>query len=176
MAQPEYVPTTNRDRQRASERLPTPHSWHADRPAEVVQKGGQPAGKRFGTPGPDQGFALKLVRSWEDKLVLAPGEDREDVIAGAVAVAMRRSGQFGRAPVTFDIEHALALWGFLTTAGTDLTSYRRTLFEGCAHEYQRQRDIADHVPEHTLRMPPAEVRLGVGAGRWRQLLGAPASV
>lgn len=171
MAQPEYVPSAPRDKQRASERLPTPQGWRPDRPGEVVHQGGQPVGKHFGTPGPDQGYALKLAREWKDKLVLAPGEHLDDAVAGCVAVAMRRAGLLGRAPVTYDLELAFALYGYLTTAGTDLTAFRKALFESCAHDYNLQRDIADRVPEHTLRLSPADVRSRIAGGGWRQLLG-----
>ncbi len=149
-----------------------PAAWFADRPGDVVGLGGQPVGQGFGTSGPDQGYALKLAHRWEDKVVLAPDESRDDVIAGALGVALRRAALFGRAPVTYDLELALAVWGYLTNAGTDLVTFRRRLFEGCAHQYPAQREIADRVPAKTLAMKPAEVRSVIGAGGWRDLLQA----
>jgi hypothetical protein len=172
MAQPEYVPTAPRDRTRVSERLPTPHAWRAQRPAEVVHKGGQPLGEGFGVVGPDQGYAFTLARLWDEKLVLAPGEDRGDVVAGCVTVAMKRAGTFGRAPVIYDVEVAFAVWGYLTSAGTDLVAFRKPIFRGCAHDYAAQRRVADQVPVTTLRLSPAEVRSRIGAGGWRELLDA----
>jgi hypothetical protein len=171
MAAPEYVPTATSDRLRVSERLPTPEAWRADRPGEVVHDGGQPVGDGFGTPGPDQGYALKLARLWEPKLVLSPGEKIDDVMAGCTAVALRRAGLLGRAPVIYDLEVAFAGWGFLTSAGADLVAFRKPLFEGAAHDYQVQRPVADQVPETTLRLAPAEVRERLGNGEWRALLG-----
>jgi hypothetical protein len=171
MAQPEYVPSAPRDRHRVSERLPTPAGWRANRPAEVVLEGGQPQGPRFGAIGPDQGYALKLIRQWEDRIVPAPGEDKRDVIAGVTAVAMRRASLYGRAPVTFDVEVALLIWGFVGDAPPELVAERKGRFEGCAHEYLRQRAIADAVPEATLRLTPAQVRDRAGRGEWRSLLG-----
>jgi hypothetical protein len=169
MAQPEYVPAGPTTR--VSERLPTPLAWKADRPGEVVHQGGQPTGDRFGTAGPDQGYALKLARRWEDKVVLASGEQRADVMTGCVAVALKRATAFSRAPVIFDIEAALALFGYLTNAGTELVAFRKPLFEGCVHSYNQVRDIADRVPEHTLRLTPADVKLRLAAGGWKAMLG-----
>jgi hypothetical protein len=171
MAQPEYVPTAPRDRLRVSERLPTPLAWRADRPAELVHQGGQPVGDLFGVAGPDQGYALKLVRLWDDKLVLAPGEERRDVLAGCVAVAMKRAGLFGRAPVIYDVEVGFAVWGYLTSAGAELVAFRKPLLRGAADDYHVQRRVADHVPPLTLRLTPAEVRSRIGSGDWRSLLG-----
>jgi hypothetical protein len=169
MAQPEYVPAGPKTR--ASERLPTPLAWKADRPGEIVHQGGQPTGDRFGTAGPDQGYALKLARRWEDKVVLTPGEPWADVTTGCVAVALKRATVFSRAPVTYDVEAALAVFGYLTNAGTELVAFRKPLFEGCAHHYNQVRDIADQVPESTLRLTPDEVKSRVAAGGWKALLG-----
>jgi hypothetical protein len=171
VAQPEYVPAAPKDRHRVSERLPTPASWHATRPGEVVQLGGQPTGPRFGVAGPDQGYALKLARLWEDKLVLAPGEHLGDAKAGCVAVALKRAGTLGRAPVTFDLELAFAVYGFLEGAPADLVAFRQPLFRSCAHDYNQVRDLVDRVPEQTLRLTPAEVRRRLANGGWRVLLG-----
>ncbi|HWW52206.1 MAG TPA: hypothetical protein VNY84_00445 [Acidimicrobiales bacterium] len=171
MAQPEYVPTLPADQTRVSERLPVPASWRADRPAEVVQRGGQPLGKRFGVIGPDQGYAIKLAHLFEDKLVLTTGEHRADVVAGGVCVATKRAAILGRAPVIYDLEVGFAAWGYLTQAPADLLAYRKPLFAECAHHYEQQRAIADQVPESTLRLAPADVRARVGAGGWKALLG-----
>jgi hypothetical protein len=167
MAQPEFVPTLPSEQIRVSERLPVPDSWRADRPAEVVVHGGQPLGKRFGVIGPDQGYALKLAHFFEDKLVLTDGEHKADVVAGCVAVATKRAGVLGRAPVIYDLEVGFAVWAYLTQAPAELVAYRKPLFAESAHHYERQRAIADQVPESTLRLSPAEVR----AADWKSLLG-----
>ncbi len=94
----------------------------ADRPAEIA--GRQPLGPRLGDPGPDQGFALKLARQVQGRLVLTPNESEDDALAGCVAIAMRRSALFGRAPAIHDITVALTLWGYLGEAPSDLVSIR----------------------------------------------------
>lgn len=169
MAQPEYVPIGADDRVRPAERLPAAERWVQDRPAELL--GNEvPKGKRFGSPGPDQGYALKLAHQFEDKLKLAPGEHAEDAVVGCLGIALRRASLFGRAPVVYDFELALGLWGFLDDAPAELVELRRGLFQSAAHHYWDQRAIADRVPESTLRMKPADVRAQLAD--WRNLLPA----
>ena len=171
MAQPEYVPTMPGEHIRVTERLPVPESWFATRPAEVVGQGKQPTGPRFGVVGPDQGYALRLLRLFEDRLALAPGEHRADALAGGAAVATKRSALLGRAPVVYDLEIAFTIWGFLAPAPPDLVSFRAPMFAEVAHHYEQQRAIADQVPEATLRLSPAEVISRFAAGEWKALLG-----
>lgn len=169
MAQPDHVPLKQADRVRPAERLPTPLAWMADRPGDL--KGvGQPSGPLLGTQGPDQGYALTLARRFVDRLVLDPGERPEDAVAGCLGVALKRAALFGRAPVVFDYELALTLFGFLGDAPAELVAWRRPLFQSAAHEYPAQRRIADLVPPATLRLSPAQVREHLAS--WRSLVTA----
>lgn len=169
MAQPEYVPLSTADKVRAPERLPAPRSWRPDRPAEL--KGNtHPVGHGLGTPGPDQGYALKLARLFEGRLHLGPAEHAEDAVAGCMGVALKRASRFGRAPVVHDVGLAFTLWGFLSDEPPDLVSFRTPLFQGAAHDYWRQREIVDRVPEETLRLSPEQV--GARLESWRDLLRA----
>jgi hypothetical protein len=156
MPQPNYVPVPAADRVRPAERLPVPEGWSPTRPAEVVD-GGQHVGIRGGSPGPDQGYALKLARHFVDRLVLAPDEHVDDVIMGCLAVALKRASLFGRAPVAADLELAFVLWGFFDGAPADLVSFRKPFFAVAGHHYEDQRAIADVVPESTLRLTPQQV-------------------
>jgi hypothetical protein len=167
MAQPEYVPLSPSDRVRPAERLPVPDAWRQDRPAEIT-KPGAPTGRRFGTPGPDQGYGLTLAERFEDRLELGSGEHAEDAMTGCLGVALRRAALFGRAPVVHDLELAFTLWGFLGGAPDDLVEHRMPLFQGVSHDYDRQREIAERVAESTLRLTPAGVRERLSD--WRALL------
>lgn len=169
MAQPDYVPLSTADKVRAPERLPVPDAWRPDRPAELLGNT-HPTGDRLGTPGPDQGYALKLARLFEGRLVLAPGEHHADAVAGCVAVAMKRAALFGRAPVVYDLDLAFALWGFQEGAPADLVAFRTPLFQAAAHHYWDQRGIVDRVPSETLRLSPAQVRERLSS--WRDLVRA----
>lgn len=167
MPQPEYVPIASSDRVRPSERLPVPHAWLASRPADLVGPG-QPTGPGLGTPGPDQGYALKLARQFDDRLVLTDGIGRDDVVSGCLGVALRRAALFGRAPVIYDIELAYTLFGFLGGAPDDLVAERASLFESASHHYWDERAISGRVPDSTLLMTPAQIRERLSD--WRALL------
>ncbi|WP_426571833.1 hypothetical protein [Aquihabitans sp. McL0605] len=176
MAAPEFVPLKPNDRPRSYSSPPgRDDDWHADRPAEVVNTGGQPevdAG-RMGAPGPDQGYLLGLVPLLRGELKLGKGEQQADVEAGGVAVALKRASLFGRAPVVHDLRVAYTVWGFLDDAApAELVTERTRRFEGVhltAHHYPELRAVADAVPEATLRLNPAEAA-SAHAADWRSLL------
>lgn len=169
MAAPDYVPVTAADRVRPVEQLPPARRWAPVRPGEIDGLR-PPTGDGFGSPGPDQGYALTLARRYDDRLRLAPGEHAEDAVAGCVAVALKRAALLGRAPVVFDLELAFTLFGFLGGAPTELIAFRRPRFAGAAHHYADQRHIADLVPEETLRLAPADVAARLEA--WAEMIHA----
>jgi hypothetical protein len=166
VAAPDYVPVSLNELPRVTEPIPAAGHWRADRPGDL--KGRQPVGPRLGRPGPDQGYALRLAHRFEDRLELTPTEDKDDAIAGCLGVATKRASIFGRAPVIWDLELAFTLWGFLGGAPEELIAFRLPLFESAKHDYEAQRDIADRVPEDTLRMKPEDIRHGLPA--WRGLI------
>ncbi len=167
MTQPSFVPIIEADQVRPAHQLRVPNIWTQSRPSEI-RGATQPSGPRYGSPGPDQGFALKLARRFEDRLELAEGESAEDAIAGATAVAMRRSARFGRAPTVYDLAFGFTLWGFLGGAPDDLVSTRGPLFRSASHHYVAQRAIADLVTEEALRLTAEEVAERLG--QWRSLV------
>ncbi|HEY6623204.1 MAG TPA: hypothetical protein VIX85_05195 [Acidimicrobiales bacterium] len=171
MTQPSFVPIVEADQVREAYRLHVPGIWTQSRPSEL-RGSTHPTGPSLGTPGPDQGFALKLARRFEDRLELAEGESIEDAIAGATAVGMRRAARFGRAPSIHDLTFAFTLWGFLGGAPPDLIAERTPLFRSASHHYEAQRAIADRVRDDTLRLTPDQVRSGLED--WRRLLEVPA--
>lgn len=147
--------------------------WTADRPGDVFAAG-QPKGDLFGSQGPDQGFALKLAGSFDDELVLGDGEHKKDVVAGCVAVALKRASAFGRAPTVHDLRCAFTLFGYLDSeAERDLVELRKELFEEVAHphHYAERRAIVDAVPVEFLRRPHQQVL--ADAGNWRSVLALP---
>lgn len=157
MAAPEYVPTAPDQHVRSySSPPPREGSWLADRPGEL--QGPQPVGDQFGSPGPDQGYALTLATRFSGRLHLHDGEHEADALAGAGAVAMKRSALFGRAPVIHDLTVGLTVWGFLDDqAPAELVELRREWFEEVhlSIHYVELRRIADAVPDGVLRLPHA---------------------
>ena len=170
MTQPSYVPIVEADQVRPAYRLRTPGEWRADRVADL-RTPGQPRGRAFGVPGPDQGYALLLAhRLFEERLQLTQGISAEDALIGAAAVAGARAALFGRAPVARDVEMALILFGFLGDAPDDLVAWRASLFQAAAHHYDLQRRIVELVPEETLRLTPEQVHAQLP--QWRALVTA----
>jgi len=172
MAQPDYVPLVATDRMRPSNRLSVPGHWSQDRPAELLSLR-PPEGPRFGATGSDLGFGLKLAKRVAEGAVLAEGEHLGDVVAGCFACGCRRASIFHRSPVIHDFELAFAVWGFLPGAPAPIVAHRRPLFAGAAHDYVRQRAIADAVSDDALRLPAGDVHSGLAAN-WRKWLSVPA--
>ncbi len=168
MTQPRFAPIALADEVRPGYRLGPPRPWIANRPADF-QAGPPPSGPGTGTAGPDQGFALLLAQRVADRLVLSPGERREDVLAGAVGLALRRASLFGRAPVLVDVELALAIFGYLAPAPPELVEFRRRRFDGVSQDYWAQRELVHQVPEQTLRCAAGEV--DPTTSDWRALVG-----
>ncbi len=169
MPQPEYVPLKTNDGVRPGERLPRPDPWLADRPADFATPQ-QPEGRLMGSPGPDQGYGIKLAKHFASRIQLGEHEHLADAVAGCVAVGLKRAALFGRAPVVYDFELAYTLWGFLGEPPADLLEFRKQMFAECSHHYEDLRAIADAVPESTLRLSPAEVASSLGA--WKTLISA----
>ncbi len=167
MPQPEFVPVKDADAVRPEDVLPPADEWRADRPAEITTIFA-PNEQRFGHPGPDQGYGLKLARHVAAKAKLGPHEHKEDAVAGCLAVGLQRAALFGRAPMVYDFQLAFTLWGYLGDAPADLIEYRTPLFEAASHDYWDQRRIADAVPEATLRLSPADVAARIS--NWRNLI------
>ena len=168
MAAPEHVPSNLGSQPRRGLPLPPAIPWRADRPADLGPA--QPRGRRLGSPGPDQGYALLLAEDFEHRLELAEGETAHDAVAGCVAVALRRASLLGRAPVVHDLTLAFTIWGFLGAAPPELVAYRMPLFQAASHHYDHQRAIADQVPEAVLRAPH-QATLARYPSEWRALLG-----
>lgn len=134
-------------------------SWRAERPGDLTD--GQPVGTGFGSQGPDQGYALKLVKEFEDRVNLAHGERWEDAAAGCVLVGLKRASLFGRAPVSHDLDIAFRVWGFLDDDPADaLVKLRKSAFDRVdngAHHYLECRRITDSVHADVLRQTPSMV-------------------
>jgi len=157
MTQPTFVPIAEADQVRPARHLHVPGSWTASRPAEA-EGPVQARGRSIGTPGPDQGFALRLARRFEHEVELGEGESVHDVLHGVALIGAKRAALFGRAPSIYDVQFALRLWDLLDDAPTGLREQRRAAFSGVSHDYVAQRRLVDSVPEEVLRLGPEDAR------------------
>jgi hypothetical protein len=154
MTQPTFVPISEADQVRPARHLLVPGPWTTSRPAELKTPTA-PRGRSVGTPGTDAGFALRLVGRFAHDLQLGEGETEHDALYGCGLIAARRAALFGRGPSIYDVQFALALWGFLVDAPPALRSARRQAFSAVSHDYVAQRALVDAIPEATLRLSPA---------------------
>jgi hypothetical protein len=174
MAAPRFAPVSPVEEVRTYESPEhIPDTWQPSRPADIT--GRQPVGPRLGYQGPDQGYVLTLAKHMRTHVVVTSGEDIDDALRGCSLIALRRASLYGRAPVMADLELALTIWGFLdANAPSDLVAARKPHFEGVRntlHHYAEARELADLVPESTLRLTPGAARTRMPAD-WRALTGA----
>jgi hypothetical protein len=172
MTQPTFVPISEADQVRPALHLDVPAAWTTNRPAELSTPTAS-RGKSVGTPGTDAGFAMRLARRVAGDLKLTEGEDEHDVLFGVALIAARRAALYGRAPSIYDVQLALALWGYLVEAPPELIVARQLAFASVSHDYVAQRALADSIPEASLRLPPAEAQARLNAGEILVPLAVP---
>jgi hypothetical protein len=151
---------------------PVPHPaapgrWAPSRPGDATSPAEVPWGGAFGTPGPDTGYALRLLESRE--WALQPGEDRHDVEAAVAALMSARASRFGRAPVASDAEVAEVVLGVRSEDLDDetaaaLTQRRARLLPGIAHRAAALRALVASLDLDVLVADPSEVRAMLAAG------------
>jgi hypothetical protein len=174
MTQPTFVPISEADQVRPARHLDVPGAWTTSRPAEL-RIPTAPRGRSVGTPGTDAGFALRLARRLAEDITLAEGETEHDVLYGCALIAARRAALFGRAPSIYDVQLALALWGFqleLDELPPAMLVVRRAAFSSVSHDYVAQRALVDAIPDATLRLTPAVVTERLARGEYLLLTGA----
>ena len=150
-----------------------PSRWVNRRPGDIESF--QPSGGSMGHQGPDQGYALRLCRSFRERLHISEHEHLSDVERGCVQIALKRASMFGRAPVVHDLEMAYRVWGFLDAAAdAELVTHRSRLFEGLAesHHYVDVRRLVETVPDTTLELSPSDLEEQY-ATDWSSLLELP---
>ena len=150
------------DLPRPEHRPHAPRSWSAERPAELVSPSDVPWGGRFGTPGPDTGYALSLLA--EREISTAGGESRGDAVAAISALMAARASHFGRAPVITDAVVAELMLGYHPDAPSGMAAARVAAITGLAHHPERARALLAGIDTDVLAAPVDEVRRRVSGG------------
>lgn len=158
MGQQPNMPLGFEDLPRPIPKTDPPRRWSPTRPGELSAPDQVPWGGAFGTPGPDAGYALKLLASRD--LDLLEGESRHDAELAVAAVAAARASHFGRAPVAPDLEIAEAILGF----GSDDPQWRRRWTSGLGHDRSALRSLVAAVDSSALFSTLDEVRARAEAG------------
>lgn len=146
MGQQPNIAITLADLPRATPKPAAPARWRPHRPGEITSPDEMPWGGLFGTPGPDTGYALLLLRGRD----LPGGDDhRDDVEAAILAIVSARGSAMGRAPVSQDIDLAIDLLGL---GDPD----RIAALDGIAHDHTRLRGLVESAPREVLMAPAGD--------------------
>lgn len=146
MGQQPNVPLGIEDLPRHTAHPAAPGRWRPDRPGDLGSPGEVPHGVGFGTPGPDTGYALRLLRGRD----LPGGEEhRADVIAAVAAVMGARAAALGRAPVPADAAAAITLLALDDAAASRLA--------GIGHDHTRLRALVAAIPTERLTLAPSRL-------------------
>lgn len=120
----------------------------------------------FGTPGPNTGYVLTLLRN--EVLELAPGETRSDAVMALASLAGARASLVGRAPTREDVHVAMALLGFdeLLPAQIreSLAERRPHWVANVAHDSKKLYELVDAVDVAVLRSNPQDVAALMAGG------------
>ena len=121
------------------------------RPGLILAPNQKPHGPGFGTPGPDTGYALRILAKAD--LPNEVGPRLESVLAALMGA---RAAHFGRAPTTEDLEVAMLLAGLSRHRSEELDRRRLRWVEAVAHEPSPGRTavaevghLLHHDPKHT---------------------------
>lgn len=122
------------------------------RPGLITTPEEKPSGPGFGTPGPDTGWAKRILAETE-----LP-EDDPRLVEVLAALMGARAAHYGRAPVPEDLEVALTLVGLGRRTSDELDDRRRRWIEAVSHEKSPGRKAVAEAGE-TLYLDPARADL-----------------
>ena len=125
------------------------------RPGMITSPEQMPRGEGFGTPGPNTGWALRLID-------LADNPESSSALDKVLTALMSaRAASFGRAPTQEDLEVALTLCGLGEALPEHLADRRERWVTAVSHEKPPGRLALSEVGLELLRSSPAAVRLRV---------------
>jgi hypothetical protein len=141
--------------------------WSPGRPGEIGGPGEMPGGGAFGTPGPDTGFALRILAG--RTLDLGERERRHDADTALAALMAARASRAGRGPTVEDAEVAELLLGYHPDAlpgdsADHVAAARPWLLAGLGHAPARVRGIVAAVDPEVLDLQPDGVRDRLASG------------
>lgn len=111
-----------------------------------------PSGDGFGSPGPDAGFAKKLIRN-------AQIEDRTPELESVLSAIMTaRASSYGRAPTTGDLDAALAMCGLGGDAPDWVHRRREHWVHAIAHDKPKGKTALSELDRDLLREKPEKIR------------------
>lgn len=138
--------------------------WRPTRPGVITSPDQVPSGGAFGTPGPDTGYALLLIRALGPEL----SAGQQKVVAALMAA---RASRLGRAPTAEDLDVARLISGIGDGLRPTLVERGKHWVTESVHERTPgQKAVAEAEPE-LLVMSAEDARrsiLIVGGGEGRK--------
>lgn len=156
------------DRPRSVPGPAPPRRWKAARPGDLHRPEDVPSRSGFGNPGPDSGYALRLVAQAD--LPLDPDERRADVETTMMHLMVARASHHGKAPSKADLQFATMILGLASvdmvpaTANASLATIRRHLAPRVAHSSAAARSMVGKLPPDLLGLDLDEVRHRLALG------------
>ncbi|HEY7705241.1 MAG TPA: hypothetical protein VID03_10505 [Acidimicrobiia bacterium] len=118
-----------------------------------------PWGGAFGTPGPDTGWGLQLIK----RSGLSGGSADLEGVLGSIVAA--RASLRGRAPVPDDVEAAKLFCGLAEGQPEWLTERRLRWVKAAAHEVAKGRSAVAEIGEDMLMLTTAQLAASLGGER-----------
>lgn len=159
MGQEPNIELERSDAPRATPGPGAPGRWKPTRPGEINSPSEMRWGGAFGRPGPDPGWALKLIRdtAWNRS---ERGTEAEAVLATLVAA---RASLFGRGPTMHDVEVGLILMGLRPqevppAVAKRLADERNRWLDISAHEHFKGAAFVGSLDPVLLAASPDRIR------------------
>ena len=152
MAQQPNVETSEANKPRTKLEPGPAVEWRASKPGVPSGPADVPSGGRFGSVGPDHGWAIKVVAKAE-----LPSDDRalRSVIIGLVQA---RAAAHGRGAVPEDVDAALVLCGFVEDAPTEIVERRERWLLATSHDDRPGATAVAEVDRDLIAAKPEQIR------------------
>ncbi len=149
-------PNIEVDRSRAP--LPTPEPGPARRggparPGVIESPADTEWGGSYGTPGPDTGWAIRLIGLAEFDRTHR-GRETESLLAALVAA---RASRAGRAPIPEDVEVGLIMLGLRDGLPAELAERRERWLDAATHERPRGATALREIEPTLLAQKPEQL-------------------
>ena len=158
MGQQPNIELTDGDKPRRVLEPPPSRRWKPTKPGLVTSPDQLPSGGNFGRAAPDGGWALKILAGAK-----LPSSDRrlKGVLGGLMTA---RAAALGRAPISEDLEAALALCGYGFDASPDLIERRDRWLTAVSHEVRPGATAVADVDQELIGKKPEQIRWALNHG------------
>ncbi len=152
MAQQPNIEITGEERPREDLDTAPARPWAPSvKPGVITSPSEMPRGGPFGTPGPDTGWALRIIRTLEP-------QDDPDLEAILVALMAARAAGLGRAPVPQDLAVAKLFCGLVDGVPESLSERLEGWLAAVPHERAKGRTAVSEVDPDLLVEHPDRIR------------------